>query len=235
MAFDIFARPFQALGKRCEFVAAGCTEREANRWFQTACKAIESVQEKFNRHNDKSLLSLIHRQAGKHAIDCDLETITLLSQSAWLLPDITLGERSVFIEKASGKLDVEPFLSAYAADRAASILQSKSMRFGYLNLAGETRFLGTKPDQSPWHIGIYDPDDATKLLARVPMYAGAISTSSGRNQLFKSLTVVADTAFEANQIRLKAVHSESGSIQFLQASGKPFLAVDALGQITSAQ
>jgi hypothetical protein len=67
------------------------------------------------------------------------------------------------------------------------------------------------------------------------MYAGAISTSSARNQAFKSLTVVADTAFEANQIRLKAVHSESGSIQFLKASGKPFLAVDALGQITSAQ
>jgi thiamine biosynthesis lipoprotein len=242
---SILSTSFEAFDRRCEFVTAACTEREASRWLKAASKEIARIQAKFNVNGPESMLGIIQRQAGKHPVACDRETMHLLRDGAADTAGLELGETSVRLTQSEVTIDIEHMLPAFALDSAAKLLKSKLMRYGYLSVGAETRFLGAKPGNSPWYIGIQHPDDPSKLLASVPMYAGALSTTlSGASARSapsralapgpRSVTVIADTAFEASQIRLRALSAGDASLSYLQIHAKAFLHLDEHGNLSSA-
>src|SRR5690554_3390818 len=54
-------------------------------------------------------------------------------------------------------LDLGAIAKGYAADELRKIILSKGIKSAYLNLGGNVLVIGSKPDGSPWRIGIQDP------------------------------------------------------------------------------
>lgn len=73
----------------------------------------------------------------------------------------------------------------YTADRVVAVLERLGMSGGVVEISGDVRVFGCKPDGLPWNIAVRDPKDGTKPLAVVEMKAGAISTSGDYERFFE--------------------------------------------------
>ena len=159
----------------------------------------------------------------------------------------------VRLTKAGMELDFGGFGKEYAADRAATLLYSQGVRHGYVNLAGDIRVVGPKPDGGPWMIGIQDPRHKGGIIASIPLSAGALATSGDYERYFdldghrychilhprsgypvtfwQSVTVVAPLAITAGSCTTIAMLKEADALSFLDDSGMGYLAVDHSGKI----
>ncbi len=90
----------------------------------------------------------------------------------------------VRLSVAGMELDFGGIGKEYAADRAATLLYRQGVRHGYVNLAGDVRVVGPKPDGSPWIIGIQDPRHKERTIASIPLTAGALATSGDYERFF---------------------------------------------------
>jgi thiamine biosynthesis lipoprotein len=151
------------------------------------------------------------------------------------------------------ELDFGGFGKEYAADRAAHIIAQRGIRHGYVNLGGDMRVLGPKPDGQPWMMGIQDPRIADKVVATIPVMQGGLATSGdyeryfeidGRRychvmnprtgqpvQYWQTISVVAPLAVVAGNCTTIAMLREAAALDFLQASGFSYLAIDQTGAI----
>ncbi len=57
-------------------------------------------------------------------------------------------------------IDLGAIAKGYITDRIAEFLRSRGVVSGYLNFGGNVLTIGTKPDGSPWNIGVQDPRGA---------------------------------------------------------------------------
>lgn len=71
----------------------------------------------------------------------------------------------------------------YVTDRVADLLRRNGVDRVLLDL-GEARALGAGPDDRPWRMGIADPGDPARVLARLDSGAGAVATSGGYGSVF---------------------------------------------------
>ena len=151
------------------------------------------------------------------------------------------------------EIDFGGFGKEYAADRAGAMLSEMGARHGYVNLAGDMRVFGPKPDGQPWMIGIQDPRHKGKILATIPITRGGLATSGDYERFFeidgqrychvldpksghpvthwRTVSVVAPLAVVAGNCSTIAMLKQSEGLQFLEASGMDYLAVDHLGNV----
>lgn len=54
-------------------------------------------------------------------------------------------------------IDLGGIAKGYAADRAAAVLRERGVKHALIDAGGNIVAVGTRPDGSPWHIGIRDP------------------------------------------------------------------------------
>lgn len=154
---------------------------------------------------------------------------------------------------AGMELDFGGIGKEYAADRAAAVIHGKGVKYGYVNLAGDIRVIGPKPDGTPWVIGIQDPRHKDRTIASIPLYSGALATSGDYERFFeaegkrychiihprsgypvtywRSVTVVAPLAITAGSHSTIAMLKEDEGVAFLKESGMDYLAVDKFGRI----
>lgn len=57
------------------------------------------------------------------------------------------------------KLDLGATAKGYIADDLARMLREGGCESAFIDLGGNVYVIGTKPDGSPWHIGVQDPND----------------------------------------------------------------------------
>ena len=161
--------------------------------------------------------------------------------------------QAVRLPEAGMELDFGGFGKEYAADRAGAVLAAKGLHHGYVNLAGDMRVLGPKPDGSPWMIGIQDPRDKTAILATIPVDRGGLATSGDYERFFeldgkrychildprsgqpvthwRTVSVVAPLAVVAGNCATIAMLKQSEGLAFLEACGMNYLAVDQSGTV----
>lgn len=161
--------------------------------------------------------------------------------------------RHVRLKQAGMELDFGGFGKEYAADRAATMMAANGAKHGYVNLAGDLRVLGPKPDGAPWMIGIQDPRRQGQTIATIPVYQGGLATSGDYERFFevdgqrychvldprsgmpvthwRSVSVLAPLAVVAGNGTTIAMLKQADGLAFLQASGLNFLAVDQHGEI----
>ena len=161
--------------------------------------------------------------------------------------------QAVRLPEAGMELDFGGFGKEYAADRAGAVLAARGLRHGYVNLAGDMRMLGPKPDGSPWMIGIQDPRDKTAILATIPVDRGGLATSGDYERFFeldgkrychildprsgqpvthwRTVSVVAPLAVVAGNCATIAMLKQSDGLAFLEACGMNYLAVDQSGTV----
>jgi len=162
------------------------------------------------------------------------------------------GDR-VRLPRAGMEIDFGGFGKEYAADRAAAVLQAHGIGHGYVDLGGDLRVIGPRPDGSPWYIGIQNPRDADALAASIPLARGGLATSGdyeryievdGRRHChildprtgmpvshWRSVSVLAPLAVVAGSHATIAMLLQERGREYLDAAGVAYLAIDHAGRI----
>ena len=159
----------------------------------------------------------------------------------------------VRLPRAGMELDFGGFGKEYAADRAAALLQRQGVQHGYVNLGGDMRLMGPRPDGAPWVIGIQHPRERNKLLATQQISEGGLATSGDYERYmevggqrychllnprtgwpvnhWRTVSVTAPLAVVAGCVATIAMLQGPEGLDFLRGSGHAFLAVDHTGQL----
>ena len=166
---------------------------------------------------------------------------------------VVLQDQSIALPLAAMEIDLGGFGKEYAADRAAQILKEKSVTHGYVNLAGDMRFLGPKPTGEPWMIGIQDPRALDQVVATLPITMGGLATSGDYERYFelngqrychvlnpktgmpvsywRSVSVTSPATVVSGCTTTMAMLKEAEGLAFLQATGFDFFAIDHTGKV----
>ncbi len=172
----------------------------------------------------------------------------LLEKIGWPLVD--LKNENIRLPKPGMEIDFGGFGKEYAADRAAQILVEAGIRHGYVNLGGDIRVIGPKPDNSAWSFGIQHPREH-RIIATIPMSGGALATSGDYERFFelegrrychilnpksgrpashwRSVSVMAPLAIAAGSCTTIAMLKEKSGLAFLNETGFSYFAIDQQG------
>ena len=166
-------------------------------------------------------------------------------------PRVQRHERSVRLPLPGMEIDFGGFGKEYAADRAGALLAQRGVAHGYVNLAGDMRVIGPRPDGQPWRIGIQHPRRRGELVAHLPVAQGGLATSGDYERFFEadgrrychvlnprsgwpvsywqSISVLAPLTVMAGNCSTIAMLMEAQGLAFLEAAGVSYLAIDATG------
>ena len=173
-------------------------------------------------------------------------TLTMLERAA--------GRSSFALLRPGMEIDLGGFGKEYAADRAAVLLQQRSVRHGFVNLGGDIRIIGPRPDGAPWQMAIRHPREEDRPLATIALPEGALATSGDYERFFigpdgerychvlnpqtgwpvrawRSISVVAPLCLAAGSICTIAMLKGDDALPFLRRQASNFLAVDAQGVV----
>lgn len=82
-------------------------------------------------------------------------------------------------------IDLGAIGKGYASQRAAEIMKAAGVTSAILSLGGNVQCLGSKPNGSPWNIGIRDPwSESGSLYCTVQVRDKAVITSGGYERFF---------------------------------------------------
>jgi thiamine biosynthesis lipoprotein len=163
---------------------------------------------------------------------------------------------AVRLAQAGMELDFGGFGKEYAADRAAETLLGSGVAHGYVNLGGDVRVFGPRPDGSAWTVGIQHPRTPGRMLAAIPLARGALATSGDYERFFehdgrrychildprnghsvswwRSVSVLAPQAIVAGAVATIAMLKQEDGLAYLRASGFDFLAMNHEGALFRA-
>lgn len=85
---------------------------------------------------------------------------------------------------AAAQLDVGAIAKGFAADCVRERLQERGITCALLDLGGNITALGTKPDNTPWSIGIADPAAPDQLAGSLSASDVTVSTSGAYQRYF---------------------------------------------------
>ena len=167
--------------------------------------------------------------------------------------NVVLQDQSIALPLAGMEVDLGGFGKEYAADRAAQVLKEKGVTHGYVNLAGDMRFLGPKPTGEPWMIGIQDPRVPDRVVATLPITQGGLATSGDYERYFelngqrychvlnpktgmpvsywRSVSVTSPATVVSGCTTTMVMLKEADGLAFLQATGFDFFAIDHTGKV----
>lgn len=102
--------------------------------------------------------------------------------------DIILNEEksSAKLLKVGQKIDLGAIAKGYAADRIIDIYRKNAVKSGFINIGGNVLTLGSKPDGSPWSIGIQNPFESRgKNIGAIRISDGTVVTSGDYVRYFE--------------------------------------------------
>lgn len=159
----------------------------------------------------------------------------------------------VRLPRAGMQLDLGGIGKEYAGDRAATICIEAGARHGCVNLGGDVRVWGSRPDGRPWRVGIRHPRRGESVLAGVDLREGAVATSGDYERfveidgkrychlidartgepvsVWQSISVVAPLAIIAGSHATIAMLYAEGAADFLDRAGYQWLGVAADGVV----
>lgn len=159
----------------------------------------------------------------------------------------------LFLPLSGMELDFGSIGKEYAADRAADLCLEEGVRHGLVNLGSDLCAFGPQPDGKPWLVDIRHPAHPDLLLARLPLYSGALATSgdyarrvefNGRrlglildprtgwpSEGMQSVTVHAPSCLIAGSVSTIAMlKGAPGGLEWLEKTSLPYLAVTEQGE-----
>lgn len=87
---------------------------------------------------------------------------------------------TVFLPRAGMLLDLGAIAKGYAADEVARVLTEKRVRGAVIDLGGNIKVTGKKPDGSKWRIGIQNPfDERGEHIGIATLEGGSTVVTSG--------------------------------------------------------
>jgi thiamine biosynthesis lipoprotein len=92
-------------------------------------------------------------------------------------PSVAWDEHAIRLPRAGMEIDLGGIGKEYAADRVATIAIDAGIAHGYVNLAGDVRAWGGRPDGAPWRVGIRHPRVDGASIGGIEIADGAVATS----------------------------------------------------------
>ncbi len=83
------------------------------------------------------------------------------------------------------QIDLGGIVKGYADDRVAGIFAEYGIEDAIINLGGDVRVMGTRPDGTPWRVGIRDPEDSDGYLGGLALSDVTVVTSGGYERYFE--------------------------------------------------
>ncbi|HEY2137303.1 MAG TPA: FAD:protein FMN transferase [Xanthobacteraceae bacterium] len=93
-----------------------------------------------------------------------------LDKTVWASPRLTFAT-------AGMELDFGGIGKEYAVDRAAGICRAMGIEHGLVDLGGDIRPIGPRPDGGPWRVGIRHPRDPSVAMTEIELVSQALATS----------------------------------------------------------
>ena len=147
-------------------------------YFYQVLKKSEEVYQATGGLFDPTVMPLVEAygfgpKGRKDAISFDPDSVMQLVGFRYISFD------SVSVRKAKDgvRLDFNAIAQGYSVDVICDFLQSKGVADYLVEVGGELRGNGVKPDGSPWVVGISDPQQPSELLATVKIKNRAMATS----------------------------------------------------------
>ncbi|MBQ5992046.1 MAG: FAD:protein FMN transferase [Clostridia bacterium] len=86
--------------------------------------------------------------------------------------------------KNGAEIDLGGIAKGYIADRVADYLREQGVTSACINMGGNVVTIGTKPDGSPWSIGVRDPNGTPEQSEEVLKLSDATVVTSGNYERF---------------------------------------------------
>jgi len=158
--------------------------------------------------------------------------------------------KTVFLPVKGMKVDLGGIAKGYATDRAVEKLREMGIHSAIINAGGNVYALGSRPNGTPWTIGIRDPRDRTRIIAVIKAKDAAVATSGDYERYFikdgvryhhildpstgkparhlMAVTVVAANAAQADVLAtaLFVLGPQSGPVMMRSLSGAKAVFVD---------
>jgi FAD:protein FMN transferase len=179
----------------------------------------------------------------------------LLGLIGW--QNIDRSESGVRLRLKGMEIDFGGFGKEYAADRAAKVLTQMGTSSGYVNLGGDIRVVGPKPDGQAWLFGVQDPRNPGSPVAKIPISKGGLATSGDYEKYleidgkrychilnpktgfpadcWRSVSISRVTTISAGGYATIAMLKESDAPAFLKKSNCAYFLVDAAGKFISSE
>ena len=105
----------------------------------------------------------------------------------WGNVQLSRQDSTVFLRQRGMALDLGAIAKGYAADEAARILRTRGVKSALINLGGNVLTVGSKPDGSPWRIGVQNPEEPRGThIGVVEVGETAVVTSGSYERFFES-------------------------------------------------
>lgn len=152
---------------------------------------------------------------------------------------------------AGMELDFGGIVKEYAVDRVATLCWNEGIRHGVINLGGDIKTIGPRPDDRPWRVGISHPRKAGEVLETLSLHQGAVASSGDYERCIvmdgvrfghvlnprtgwpvkhlASVSVIGELCVVAGSASTIAMLKEDKGPEWLEAMGLPHLWVDVHG------
>ena len=117
-------------------------------------------------------------------VPSDGEIAAVLPLVNYRLVQVDQVQRTIYLPQIGMKLDMGGIAKGYAVDKAIAKLKAKGIRAALINAGGSIRVLGSKPDGTPWRIGVQDPRQIDGVLAKLALTQWDTMETSGDYQRF---------------------------------------------------
>ena len=91
--------------------------------------------------------------------------------------------QTIKFSQAGVRIDLGGIAKGYAVDCGIRILQAQGIAHALVNAGGDSRIIGDRFGK-PWIVGIRHPDDASRVIAKIPLVDTALSTSGDYERYF---------------------------------------------------
>ena len=91
---------------------------------------------------------------------------------------------TAMLEKKHSAVDLGGIAKGFAADRVVELYRAMGIAAALVNLGGNVKTLGRKPDGQPWIIGLQDPDEARGVYFGLLRVGGTSVVTSGAYERF---------------------------------------------------
>lgn len=102
-------------------------------------------------------------------------------------------EMTAGLRYAGQSVDLGGIGKGYAGDRILEVFEQYGISSAYSNLGGNVVTLGSKPDGTPWHIGIQHPRQEGKIIGSVSVVNQTVVTSGDYQRCFTDRLGTGDT------------------------------------------
>lgn len=96
---------------------------------------------------------------------------------------------TIYLPREGMALELGGIAKGFVVDRALEVLSKMGVEHAFINAGGDIGLIGTKPDGSPWRIGVRHPREENKIIAVLPVTGGAVVTSGDYQRVFEEAGV----------------------------------------------